>query len=92
MIINIKHKGLRKLYEDGSTRGIEQQYVEKLRRVLFKLDDAQTPEDLDLPGYRLHRLAGDLKGFWSIVIGANWRVIFRFQGSDVTDVDMLDYH
>ncbi len=92
MILHIRHKGLRKLYEEDVTKGVEQIYVEKLRRILSKLDAAYCAEDMDLPGYRLHSLSGDLKGFWSVTVSANWRLIFRFVGSDVVDVDLLDYH
>ena len=59
---------------------------------LADLDDAGKPSDLDLPGYQLHPLKGDLKGFWSISISANWRIIFRFEEGDAYDVDLVDYH
>ena len=47
---------------------------------------------MDLPGYRSHRLKGELKAFWSVTISANWRIIFRFENEDAWDVDLLDYH
>ena len=56
------------------------------------MDDAETPSDLDIPGYRLHRLSGVLDGFWSIRVSGNWRVVFRFDGGDIVDVRFLDYH
>ena len=59
---------------------------------LADIDDARKPSDLDLPGYRLHRLKGGLKGYWSIAISGNWRVIFRFEDGDAYDVDLIDYH
>ena len=59
---------------------------------LADLDDASKPSDIDLPGYRLHPLRGDLKGRWSISISRNWRIIFRFEDGDVHDVDLVDYH
>lgn len=92
MIITIRHKALKQCYETGVTKGLQQIYVDKIRRILFKLDDAQSPEEMDLPGYRLHSLTGDLKGYWSVTVGANWRIIFRFENSNVTDVDLVDYH
>jgi len=92
MIIGFRHRGLRRLYEEDDRRGLRQEHVEKIRRVLALLDQATRPEDLDLPGYRLHPLKGDLAGFWSVSIRANWRIIFRFEGQDVTGVDYLDYH
>jgi proteic killer suppression protein len=59
---------------------------------LAQLDVASKPDDMDLPGFKLHPLKGDRAGFWSVTIGANWRVIFKFEGGDVTDVDLTDYH
>jgi proteic killer suppression protein len=56
------------------------------------LDTAQRPSDLDLLGYRLHALKGNLKGMWSITISGNWRLVFRFVEGDVFDVDLIDYH
>jgi toxin HigB-1 len=50
------------------------------------------PQDMDFPGLRLHPLTGDLKGFWSVTVSANWRIIFRFDDADVVDVDLIDYH
>ena len=59
---------------------------------MAELNAAKTPQDLDLPGYRLRPLKGDLKGFWSIRISANWRIIFRFEDGDACEVDLIDYH
>jgi hypothetical protein len=56
------------------------------------LDVATRPEQLDLPGFRLHELKGELAGYWSITVRANWRIIFRFEEGDATDVDLVDYH
>jgi len=56
------------------------------------LDRAQHLSDLDLPGYRLHPLKGELKGMWSIPISGNWRIAFRFANGDAFDVDLTDYH
>lgn len=92
MILGFKHRGLRRLYEDDDRRGLNPEHVEKVRRVLAHLDQALLPEDLDLPGYRLHPLKGDLAGYFSITIRANWRIVFRFVGQDVADVDYRDYH
>lgn len=54
--------------------------------------DASAAGDMDLPGFRLHRLKGDLAGFWSVTVSSNWRVIFRFEGGHASDVDLVDYH
>jgi proteic killer suppression protein len=66
--------------------------VEKIETILTILDAATGPEAIDLPGLRLHQLKGDLKGFWSVTIRANWRIIFRFEGGNATDVELIDYH
>ena len=64
----------------------------KLQMILFALDIAESPKELDLPAFSLHSLKGDLQGFWSIKVNGNWRVIFRFTGNDVGLLDYLDYH
>ena len=64
----------------------------RIEDVLGRLDVAVSPEDLNLPGYRLHRLKGGLAGHWSISISGNWRIIFRFAEGDVFDVNLMDYH
>ena len=92
MIISFRHKGLETFYTTGSMRGIQAAHAAKLGRILQVLDAASTPEGVDLPGYRLHLLKGNLKGFWSVAVNGNWRVIFRFEGADVELVDYLDYH
>ena len=92
MILGFRHRGLRRLYEEDDRRGLNPEHAEKIRRVLARLDQASRPDDMDLPGYRLHPLKSDRAGMWSVTIRANWRIIFRFEGPDVTDVDYLDYH
>ena len=66
--------------------------ADRLALALADLDDARNPSDLDLPGYRLHPLKGTLRGYWSISISGNWRLIFRFEDGDAYDVDLVDYH
>jgi proteic killer suppression protein len=92
MIEHFRHKGLRRLFQQGEAKGISPDLLEKLENILFVLSRARRPEDMNLPGFRLHRLKGDLKGFWSVIVRANWRVIFRFEESDAYDVDLIDYH
>ena len=92
MITSFRHKGLKRLHEDDESRGVIGEHVEKLRDILARLDAAGTVADLDLPGFRLHPLKGEFKGFWAVTVRANWRVIFRFAGLDVLDVDYVDYH
>ena len=92
MIEHFRHKGLRRLFQQGEAKGISPDLLEKLENILFVLSRARRPEGMNLPGFRLHRLKGDLKGFWSVIVRANWRVIFRFEESDAYDVDLIDYH
>lgn len=92
MIRSIRHKGLKRLHGDDDQRGVLAEHVVKLRDVLTRLEAAANPEDMDLPGFKLHALKGELKGFWAVTVRANWRVIFRFEDSDVCDVDYIDYH
>jgi len=92
MIRSIRHKGLKRLYEDDDPRGVMREHTEKLRDILARLDAASTATDMDLPGFRLHPLKGGLKGFWAVTVRANWRVIFRFAEGDELDVDYADYH
>ena len=66
--------------------------MNRIADVLAHLDQATKPADLDLPGYRLHPLKGDFKGFWSVTISGNWRIIFRLKEGDAFDVDLVDYH
>ncbi|MBW4653886.1 MAG: type II toxin-antitoxin system RelE/ParE family toxin [Kaiparowitsia implicata GSE-PSE-MK54-09C] len=92
MIISFRHKGLRTFYESGSTKGIRNDHAKRLSRILSFMDRACEPSDLDIPGWRLHPLKGELIEFWSLTVNGNWRLIFRFVGSDVELVDYLDYH
>jgi len=92
MIRSIRHKGLKRLYEDDDPRGINGQHVEKLRDILARLDVASAITDMELPGFHLHALKGNHRGFWAVTVRANWRVIFRMADGDVMDVDYMDYH
>lgn len=92
MIKNFRHKGLYRLYSFGDTKGINAEHLRKVRQILAVLHAAQHPIDLDLPTFRLHMLHGDLEGFWAVTVRANWRIVFRFEGTDAVDVNYEDYH
>jgi proteic killer suppression protein len=92
MIESFRHKGLKRLFEDGDPRGVNPQHVDKIEMILGLLDVALTIEDLNLPSFRLHRLTGDLKGLWSVTVRANRRIVFRFDDGRAFDVDLVDYH
>ena len=92
MIRNIRHRGLKRLFERGDRSKIRPDLVEKVERILARLDASTQPDDMNVPGFGLHAMTGDLKGFWAVVVSRNWRVIFRFDDSTACDVDFLDYH
>ena len=92
MIRSIRHKGLKRLYDADDPRGIPAEHILKLRNILARLDAACTVSDVDIPGFRLHPLKGEWKGYWAVIVRANWRVVFRFSDQDVLDVDYVDYH
>ena len=92
MIRRFKHRGLKRLYERGDTSKVRADNARRIALALADLDSANKPADLDLPGYRLHRLKGSLKDYWSIAISRNWRITFRFEQGNVYDVDLVDYH
>ncbi len=92
MIVSFRHKGLARLYQDGSKKGVQAAHVSKLLRILTVLDVAQSPDDLAIPSFRAHPLKGDLAGHWSVWVNGNWRVTFRFVDGDIELVDYQDYH
>ena len=92
MIRSIRHKGLKKLFEEDDRSKINAQDADKLARILARLNRSVVPQDMVAPGFRLHPLKGEFKGFWAVTVRANWRVIFRFEGEDAADVNLIDYH
>jgi proteic killer suppression protein len=92
MIRSFKHRGLKRLHEQGDRSGIRPDLREDVEDILGRLDQASTPQALNLPGYRLHPLKGDLRSFWSVTVRANWRIVFRFEEKDAFDVELIDYH
>jgi toxin HigB-1 len=92
MIRIFKHRGLKRLYERDDRSGVRPDLLERVEEILARLDEASTPPAMNLPGYRLHPLKGDLKGLWSVTVRANWRIVFGFDGADAVDVELIDYH
>ena len=92
MIRSFRHRGLKRLYERGERRHVRPDHVDKIERILARLDEADDVSNMDLPGFRLHPLKGNLAGFWAVTVRANWRVIFRFEDGHAHDVDLVDYH
>lgn len=92
MIKSFRHKGVEEFYWTGSKAGIQPKHAQRLREQLFMLDNAKSAADLNVPGWRLHRLSGDLRGHWAIRVSGNWRLTFQFEGEDAILVDYQDYH
>jgi proteic killer suppression protein len=92
MIRNFKHKGLEKFFLKGTKSGIQAKHAARLRLIFGRLNAAANPQDMDLPGLKLHELSGHRKGDWSVWVSGNWRVTFRFEGMDAEAIDYEDYH
>lgn len=92
MIASFKHRGLKRLYENDDHRGVSLAHVDKIKRILARLDEAADIRNMALPGFQLHPLKGKLKGLWAVSVSGNWRVVFRFENGNAYDVDLVDYH
>jgi len=92
MIASFRRKGLGKYYESGSLAGIQPAHAKRLKMQLTALDTAQTIEDMDIPGFRLHALKGSERGRWSIWVNGHWRVTFEFENGNALVLDYEDYH
>ena len=92
MIIGFRHRWLKRLFERGDAARIRADLLDKIENILAVLDRAAEPDDMDLPGFRLHPLKGDIRGLWAVTVRANWRIVWRFDGPDAFDVDRTDYH
>ena len=92
MIVRFRHKGLQLLYKRGDRRRVPPAYAPKIERILARLDEATGPASMDLPGFGLHPLKGDLAGYWAVSVSGNWRIVFRFDGVHASDVNLVDDH
>lgn len=92
MIRSFRHKGLEALYEQNRSKGLNPQWLKRIRSILARLDASRELADMNFPGLRLHQMKGDLKGFWAVDVSGNWRIIFRFEDKEPQDVDLVDYH
>jgi len=86
------HAGLEKFFTTGSKAGIQPAHAKRLTRQMFVLDEAEDPSEMNLSGWHLHQLQGDLAGHWSVRVSGNWRMTFRFEGADAVLVDYRYYH
>ena len=92
MIASFRHRGLKSLYDGRTARRVAPEHVRRLLDILAVLDRSRGPDDMDLPGFRLHPLKGEMKGHYAVSVSGNWRVTFRFEDGHAVDVDYLDYH
>ncbi len=92
MIRSFRHRGLKRLFERDDRSKVDANAADKIARVLARLNRSRSPQDMAVPGFRLHPLKGRLDGFWAVSVSANWRIVFRFDGDDAFDVDLIDYH
>ena len=92
MIKSFKNKRLDLFFSTGNRKGIIPSQSEKIARILDRLDAAISPHDMHLPGYKLHKLKGELAEYWAVSISGNWRIIFQFEGENAILVDYIDYH
>ena len=90
--MRFRHRGLRALHERDDAAGLSADVVPRLRRILFRLQEATHPNDADAPGFRLQSLKGDSAGQWSVRVSGNWRVVFRFEDGEAVEVGLIDYH
>jgi toxin HigB-1 len=92
VIRSFRHKGVQRFFEAGSKAGIQATHAGRLARQLRQLNDARRPQDMNIPGWKLHPLSGELAGHWSVWVSGNWRLVFAFEGEDAVAVDYVDYH
>jgi len=92
MVRSFRHKGLQRLFQHDDGSKLPPDMVARIRLILSTLHAAQAIEAMDIPTFRLHPLKGEMKGFFSVTVRANWRIIFRFEGGEAFDLDFVDYH
>ena len=93
MIKSFKSKKLKRFFEADDAAGLPSGQSQNIADILAAIDTAEQPAEVALfPGWRLHSLKGGLKGFWSVTITGNWRLLFRFENGDAFDVDLVDNH
>lgn len=92
MIKSFRHRGLKRLYERGDRSKVTAAHVDKIERILMTLDNAISIEGVNMPGYGLHALSGDLKNYWAVKVSGNWHIVFQLAAGNVENVDLVDYH
>jgi toxin HigB-1 len=92
VIRTFRHKGLQEFFRADNARRLNRDHVQKICRLLDRLDASVKPQDMNLPGFGFHQLKGDRKGTYSVSVSGNWRITFRFDGENAVDVDLEDYN
>ena len=92
MIQSFRHKGLGRFFASGSVAGIQPHHARRLRMLLSALDTAQSIEDMNIAGFRLHALKGHDPRRWSVWVSGNWRMTFEFRDGQAFVLDYEDYH
>ena len=92
MIKSFRHAGIERFFKTGSKSGVLPAHAARLANQLQLLDYAKSPADMNMPGWGLHKLTGDLKGHWAVKGSGNWRLTFAFDKEDAVLVDYQDYH
>jgi len=92
MIVNLKHRGLKRFFEEDDPRKLPAEMVERIKAILARLHQAEVIEDMNVHSYKLHPLKGSRKGEWGVTVRANWRITFRFEEGHALDVNFEDYH
>lgn len=92
VIKSFRHKGVERFFLKGTKAGIRAAHAAKLARQLQRLQVARRPQDMDVPGWKLHPLKGEQEEHWAVWVSGNWRLTFTFEGEDAVLVDYRDYH
>jgi len=92
MIRSFKHKGLQKIFTDGTSKKIQPKHTDRIEMILDLLNAAHTKNDMNFPGSNLHLLQPKQAKRWAVDVSGNWRIVFTFKNGDASDVDYIDYH
>ena len=90
--MQLRHVGLRRLWERGDGRRINPAHVVRINRILDDLAQAIQPAGMRRPSYHLHQLRGNRRGTWGIRVSGNWRITSRFVEGQAVDIDLEDHH
>lgn len=95
MIRKFRHKGLKRFFSDPrytDKRGVNPQIAQRLIAILDALEIIEKAEEMDIAGLYFHKLRGQRKDEYSVRVSGNWRITWRMDDQNVTDVNLEDYH